>query len=99
MKVHLYGNTLNSAYHLTKLMRSKGIDAILFLDQSSVHEQDYPWWDDPTINKNNLPNWIKYYTTFPFFLFPNKETRRMIKDFGDCDIALVSCYGPMLAMK
>lgn len=99
MKVHLYGNTLNSAYHLTMVMRAKGIDAILFLDQSSVHEQDYPWWDDPSITENNLPSWIKYYKTFPFFLFPDKETKRMINDFSDCDIALVSCYGPMLAMK
>jgi glycosyltransferase involved in cell wall biosynthesis len=99
MKVHLYGNTLNSAYHLTIVMRAKGIDAILFLDQSSVHQQDYPWWDDPSVTENNLPSWIKYYKTFPFFLLPNKETKRMIKDFADCDIALVSCYGPMLAMK
>jgi glycosyltransferase involved in cell wall biosynthesis len=99
MKVHLYGNTLNSAYHLAKVLRSKGIDAILFLDQSSVHQQDYPWWDDSSVTENNLPSWIKYYKTFPFFLFPSKETKRMIKDFADCDIALVSCYGPMLAMK
>ncbi len=99
MKVHVYGNTLNSAYHLTKVLREKGVDAEFFLDQSSALEQDYPWWDDPLINETNLPSWIHYYKTVPFFLLPSKETNKMIQDFSKCDIALVSCYGPMLAMK
>jgi glycosyltransferase involved in cell wall biosynthesis len=99
MKVHVYGNTLNSAYHLTKVLRDKGIDAIFFLDNTSGLQQDYPWWDDKTLNENNLPNWVRYYKTFPFFLLPNATTRQMIADFSECDIALVSCYGPILAMK
>jgi glycosyltransferase involved in cell wall biosynthesis len=99
MKVHVYGNTLNSAYHLTKVLRDRGIDAIFFLDNTSGFQQDYPWWDDKTLNENNLPAWVKYYKTFPFFLLPNAETKQMIADFSACDIALVSCYGPILAMK
>ena len=99
MKVHVYGNTLNSAYHLTKVLRDKGIDAEFFLDNTSGFQQDYPWWDDLAITENNLPSWVHYYKTFPFFLFPDKETKRMIQDFSKCDIALVSCYGPILAMK
>ena len=99
MKVHVYGNTLNSAYHLTKVLRDKGIDAIFFLDNTSGFQQDYPWWDDKTLNENNLPAWVKYYKTFPFFLLPNAETKQMIADFSACDIALVSCYGPILAIK
>ncbi len=99
MKVHIYGNTLNSAYHLTKILRDKGIDAEMFLDNTSAMQQDFPWWDDPTLNENNLPSWVHYYKTFPFFLFPNEETKKMIKDFANCDVALVSCYGPILAMK
>lgn len=99
MKVHVYGNTLNSAYHLTKVLRDRGIDAIFFLDNTSGFQQDYPWWDDKTLNENNLPAWVKYYKTFPFFLMPNATTRQMIADFSACDIALVSCYGPILAMK
>ena len=99
MKVHVYGNTLNSAYHLTRALRGKGIDAEMFLDQTNPFEQAYPWWDDPEMNENNLPSWIHYYKIFPFFLAPNKETKKMISDFAKCDIALVSCYGPVLAMK
>ena len=99
MKVHIYGNTLNSAYHLTKILRDKGIDAEIFLDNTSKFAQDYPWWDESNLSENNLPSWVHYYKTFPFFLVPNKITRQMIKDFSKCDIALVSCYGPILAMK
>jgi glycosyltransferase involved in cell wall biosynthesis len=99
MKVHLYGNVLNLAFITTKMLRAKGVDAILFLDNTSPVQQDYPWWDDPSINKGNLPNWIKYYDTFPIFAFPNKTTRKMISDFSECDVAFVSCFGPIVAMK
>ena len=99
MKVHVYGNVLNLGYITTKMLRAKGVDAILFLDDSSSAKQDYPWWDDSSLNENNLPDWIKYYKTFPFFLLPNKETKKMIQDFSKCDVAFVSCYGPILAMK
>ena len=99
MKVHIYGNTLNSAYHLTKILRDRGIEAEMFLDNTSTMQQDFPWWDDPSLNENNLPSWVHYYKTFPFYLFPNSETKKMIKAFANCDVALVSCYGPILAMK
>jgi glycosyltransferase involved in cell wall biosynthesis len=99
VKVHIYGNTLNSAYHLTKILRDKGIEAEMFLDNTSELQQDYPWWDDISLNENNLPGWVHYYKTFPFFLSPNKLTKQMISDFANCDVALVSCYGPILAMK
>ena len=99
MKVHVYGNVLNLGFIAVKMLRSKGVDAVLFLDDTSKQKQDYPWWDEPELSENNLPYWIKYYKTFPFFLIPNKETKRMIKDFSNCDVAFVSCYGPILAMK
>ena len=99
MKVHIYGNTLNSAFDFTKQLRGQGIDAELFLDNTSPFNQDYPWWDNPSLSANNLPDWVNYYKTFPFFLFPNKETKKMIQDFSQCDVALVMCWGPILAMK
>lgn len=99
MKVHVYGNTLNSAYHITKELRRQGVNAEMFLDNYSPSAQDYPWWDDKEVSEDNLPTWIHYYRTFPFFLLPNQLTKSMIADFGKCDVALVSCYGPMLAMK
>lgn len=99
MKVHVYGNTLNSAFDFTKQLREQGIDAELFLDNTSPANQDYPWWDNPEITPDNLPYWVNYYKTFPFFLMPNKETKKMIQDFSNCDVALVTCWGPILAMK
>ncbi|MCC6824997.1 MAG: hypothetical protein IT172_04555 [Acidobacteria bacterium] len=99
MKVHVYGNTLNSAFHLTKALRDKGIDAEMFLDNSSPFDQDFPWWDDASLTADNLPPWIRYYKLFPNFVLPTGETKRMIDDFAKCDVALVSCYGPMLAMR
>ena len=70
MKVHIYGNTLNSAYHLTKILRDRGIEAEMFLDNTSGLQQDYPWWDDISLNENSLPGWVHYYKTFPFFHLP-----------------------------
>ena len=99
MKVHVYGNVLNLGYITAKMLREKGVDAILFLDDASPHSQDYPWWDDPSLNENNLPDWVRYYKIFPFFLLPNKKTKIMIQDFSKCDVAFVSCFGPILAMK
>ncbi len=99
MKVHVYGNTLNSAFHLTKILRDKGVDAEMFLDNSSPLEQDYPWWDDKNLSFDNLPSWVHYYPTFPNFIFANGKTKQLINDFSKCDIALVSCYGPILAMN
>lgn len=99
MKVHLYGNTLNNAYNLTIFLRKSGIDAECFLDDHSSASQDYPWWEDKELSPSNLPFWLHYYPTKPFFLFPSSTTKKMIKDFGKCDIALVSCFGPIMAMK
>ncbi len=99
MKIHVYGNTLNSAFHLTKNLRDRGVDAEMFLDNSSPKEQDFPWWDDKSLSANSLPSWLHYYPVFPNFLFPGGKTRQLIRDFSKCDVALVSCYGPMLAMK
>ena len=81
------------------MLRAKGVEAILFLDDTSESQQDYPWWDEPGMDKNNLPEWIKYYQTFPFFFIPNSLTKQMIKDFSNCDVAFVSCFGPIVAMK
>ncbi len=99
MKVFVYGNTLNSAFNLAKEMRSQGVDAEVFLDNTSSSQQDFPWWDYPEYSPQNLPDWVHYYDTFPFFLLPNAQTRAMIDNFSRCDIALVSGWGPILAMK
>jgi Glycosyl transferases group 1 len=99
MKVHVYGNTLNIGFHAVQQLRKIGIEAILFLDQTSKFGHDFPWWEDSKLTPENLPSWIKFYKTYPFFLMPSKETRRMINDFKDCDVALVSCWGPILASK
>ncbi len=99
MKVHLYGNTLNNSYNLAIFLRKQGIDAHFFLDNLSPFDQDFPWWEDKNLSKNNLPDWIHYFPSKPFFLFPGKTTRNLIKEFGKCDIALVCGFGPIVAMK
>lgn len=99
MKVHLYGNTLNNAYNMTQFLRAKGVDAEMFLDHISPLDQDYPWWEDTSLSPGNLPPWVHYYPTRPFFLKPNKRTRQMIDHFSRCDVALVCGFGPILAMK
>ncbi|MBI2968177.1 MAG: glycosyltransferase [Bacteroidetes bacterium] len=99
MKVHLYGNTLNNSYNLALFLRAKGIDAEMFLDDSSKLQQDYPWWEDAGLNEGNLPDWIHYYKVNPNFLFPQNELKRMIIDFSVCDIALVCGWGPIIAQR
>jgi glycosyltransferase involved in cell wall biosynthesis len=80
-------------------LRAKGHDAILFLDNISPLEQDYPWWEDQTLSPTNLPDWIRYYEVVPKFAFPQPLTKKMIEDFKGCDVALVWGMGPVLAMK
>lgn len=97
MKVFTYGNTLNNSYYLTKFLRAKGIDAEMFLDNSSKYGQDYPWWEDAHLTPDTLPEWIHYYPIKPNFLFPNSEFKKMIAEFSKCDVALVSGWGPIVA--
>ncbi len=99
MKVHLYGNTLNNSYNLTIFLRAKGIDAEMFLDDSSSLQQDYPWWEDSGLSEDSLPSWIRYYRVKPNFLMPQQMLRQMISDFSDCDIALVCGFGPIIAFR
>jgi hypothetical protein len=99
IKVHLYGNTLNNSYNLTVFLRRKGIDAELFLDDSSSLQQDYPWWEDTHLSQNNLPFWIHYYKVKPDFIFPQIELKNLISDFSKCDIALVCGWGPIIAYR
>jgi hypothetical protein len=97
MKVHLYGNTLNNAYNLCIFLRRKGIQAEMFLDNSSTFQQDFPWWEDKELSGSNLPDWIHYYKVKPNFLFPQSELKRLISDFSNCDVALVGGWGPIIA--
>lgn len=99
MKVHLYGNILNNAYNLAIFLRRKGVEAEVFLDNSSSLSQDFPWWEDPTLDKDNLPPWIHYYAVKPNFLFPQKELKCLIQEFAKCDVALVCGWGPIIAKR
>ncbi|MBL7874125.1 MAG: glycosyltransferase [Cyclobacteriaceae bacterium] len=99
MKVFLYGNTLNNSYNLTIFLRAKGIDAEMFLDDSSSLQQDFPWWEDPNLSADHLPSWIHYYRVKPNLLFPQADLKRLIADFSKCDVALVCGWGPIIARK
>ncbi len=99
MRVFVYGNTLNIALKLTLILREKGIDAEMFLDNTSPLKQDYPAWEDSKLTPENYPSWIHYYPFFPNFLIPGKNTKKLIADFSKCDVALVSGWGPILASK
>ena len=99
MKIHLYGNILNNAYNWGLFLRKLNYEVILFLDDSSSNQQDYPWWEDTNLSSQNLPNWIKYYKFKPNFLFPGKREKIMIKDFADGDVALVCGWGPIIAKR
>jgi glycosyltransferase involved in cell wall biosynthesis len=99
MKVHLYGNILNNSYYLTIALRKKGIDAEMFLDDSSALPQDYPWWEDSELSQSNLPSWIHYYKVKPNFMFPQPILKQLIKDFSHCDVALVCGWGPIIAYR
>lgn len=99
MKVHLYGNTLNNSYNLTLFLRKKGIDAEMFLDDSSSLQQDYPWWEDAELSESKLPEWIHYYKVKPDFVLPQPELKRLISDFSHCDIGLVCGWGPIIAQR
>jgi len=98
MKVHLYGNILNNGYNLTRFLRARGVDATLFLNDDPTG-QNMPWWEDRELTPSTLPPWIRYYPITASFLAPSKATVRMIHDFGQCDVALVCGFGPILAAR
>ncbi len=99
MKVYTYGNILNNSYNLTRFLRAKGVEAEMFLDDSSPSPQDYPWWEDSLLSPESLPEWIHYYQINPSFYFPNRAFKKMIEDFSDCDVALVCHWGPIIARR
>jgi len=60
MGIALIGNLANEGYKLAKLLRSKGIEADLFLSSSPTSGDADPRLIDPEIEANQ-PQWIHYY--------------------------------------
>jgi glycosyltransferase involved in cell wall biosynthesis len=74
----------------------------MFLDDLSDYEQDYPWREDPTLSKDRLPDWIRYYPVKPTkfdYHYASGKFGKMIHAFSKCDVALVNSVGAIIAMK
>ena len=99
MKIHLYGNVLNNGYYLGLIFRKMGHEVVLFLDKDSPSAQDYPWWEDSSLNESNLPYWIKFYDFKPNFFISGLKEKAMINEFSNADVALVCSFGPIIAGK
>ena len=99
LKIHIYGNILNNGYYLGQVLIKLGYDVTLFLDRESPFNQDYPWWENPSLSENNLPSWIKFYNFKPNLIFPGICEKKLFNEFAKADVALVCSYGPIVAGK
>lgn len=100
MKVHTYGNVLNNAYNFTRFLRWKGVDAEMFLDDTSPAGQNYPWWEHPELGPDNLPEWIHYHrVTKRDVTLDRAPFRAMAREFSNADVSLSCSWGPILARE
>lgn len=98
MKVFTNGNVLNNSYNMTRFLRAKGVDAEMFLDDSSPGGQNYPWWEHTRLSATDLPPWIHYRRVSERdFLLRNHQFMEMAREFSKCDVALVTAWGPILS--
>ena len=79
MRVLFYGNNGNIGFRITQWLRSKGIDAHLFISRKENNPRSFPEWENPEL-KENYPEWMHLYDT-PRFM-PTKLFFDNIKDFA-----------------
>lgn len=97
MKVFTTGNVLNNSYNMTRFLRAKGVDAEMFLDDTTPGGQNYPWWENSNLTADQLPEWIHYrQVSATDFLRQGRRFRAMAAEFAKCDVALVTSWGPIL---
>ncbi|MFL5482617.1 MAG: hypothetical protein ACJ8AK_10555 [Gemmatimonadaceae bacterium] len=83
---------------MTRFLRAKGIDAEMFLDDSSPGGQNYPWWEHASLSPDNLPEWIHYRRVSERdYLLKSQAFRKLSSEFARGDIALLTAWGPILA--
>ena len=98
MRVFTTGNVLNNSYNMTRFLRAKGVNAEMFLDDTTPGGQNYPWWEDSSLAPDRLPDWIHYRgVSATDFLRQGRQFRAMAAEFAKCDVALVSSWGPILS--
>jgi glycosyltransferase involved in cell wall biosynthesis len=102
MRVHLFGAVLAYDYLLAGWLRRAGVDAHYFFNFKHA-EQDYPWWEDQTFNRQAMPAWCHYYPfRLPYyFRGPLSRTgRQFVRDFNDqADVRLIVGDGVFLAHR
>lgn len=58
MRVLFYGNQGNIGLRITRWLRARGIDAVLFLQNNYHNSRSKPEWEDPSLLRN-YPSWIR----------------------------------------
>jgi glycosyltransferase involved in cell wall biosynthesis len=100
MRVHVFGGVLAYDYLLAGWLRASGVDAHYFFNYKLV-EADYPWWEDRSFDRHNMPEWCHFYPfRLPYRYAGRLGTtgRRFVRDFNrDADVALVVGDGLFLA--
>lgn len=86
MKIHMYGGVLNISYNLAKLLRRKGQDVTLFIDERPGDRSYAPAWEDEELS-GGYPAWIRPTgASFPKALMGDRRSRRFAKELADCDV-------------
>ena len=90
MRINYIGNVCNYAFWWAKLARKSLLaDTKAFIDiDHSTFSKNVPWWDDPTIDKHNPPDWIYLVprVRIPGGLLGGEKTRSVNRLLRKCDL-------------
>lgn len=98
MRINLFGGVLAFDYMLAGWLRSRGVDAHYYFNLKHS-EGDYPWWEDPSFDRHQMPDWCHFYPFRVPYLYRaplGRTGRAFIRDFDVADLLVVIGEGTFL---
>ncbi len=85
MKINLYGSNANMAYLIAKLLRRKGLESNVFVDENPLFESNLPYWEEG--NTEQLPSWVKFINVdLKRIVVRGHAERKFLNELSECDI-------------
>ena len=89
MKINYIGNICNYAYWWALSTKSLGNHQAEVFIPHTTNPRDVPWADDPSLDRNNLPEWMHMMPyDLPYYrsILPIGKVKKMYKVLGECDV-------------
>ena len=100
MRIHLFGGVLAFDYMLAGWLRARGVDAHYYFNLKHS-EGDYPWWEDPSFNRDSMPDWCHFHPFKLPYLYRaplSRIGREFVREFDrGADLLVVIGEGVFLA--